>query len=117
MTLDRDRLRTKRGDISGAVMRLQRLLEKGREMFLRVPGNQNIARSPLLFAIEAALHIHCHLCAKRFVQFPDAFPARRGRSRATEIRGTPSRYCRCLLAAPRPAAKLSSAFSVGSPKR
>lgn len=75
MTLDRDRLRTKLSDITNAVGRLQALLEEGRDAFLTLPDNQDIARSRLLTAIEAALNICFHVCAKRLEQIPDEYAA------------------------------------------
>ena len=75
MGLDRDRLRTKLGDISSSTARLKSLLSEGRDVFLLSPDSQDIARSRLLTAIEAALNICFHLCAKRLDQVPDEYSA------------------------------------------
>lgn len=73
--LDGDRLRAKLGDITSALTRLQALVDEGRDAFLNLPDNQDIARSRLLTAIEAALNICFHLCAKRLEQIPDDYAA------------------------------------------
>ena len=75
MHLDHDRLRTKLGDISNSITRLQALSNGGRDAFLQSPDNQDIARSRLLTAIEAALNICFHLCAKQLEQIPDDYAA------------------------------------------
>lgn len=75
MPLDRDRLRTKLGDIASSVQRLQRIVEGGRDAFLQSPDSQDIARSRLLTAIEASLNICFHLCAKQLQGVPDDYAA------------------------------------------
>lgn len=75
MTLDRNRLRGKLGDISSSTARLQALLAEGREAFLQNPDSQDIARSRLLTAIEAALNICFHLCARQLEQVPEEYAA------------------------------------------
>ena len=75
MDLDRDRLRTKLGDISSSIARLQTLTNDGRDAFLQSADRQDIARSRLLTAIEAALNICFHLCARRLEQIPDEYAA------------------------------------------
>jgi uncharacterized protein YutE (UPF0331/DUF86 family) len=75
MSVDRDRLRAKLDDISTSATRLQALLDQGRQAFLENPDSQDIARSRLLTAIEAALNLCFHLCARQLEQIPDEYAA------------------------------------------
>ena len=73
MGLDIDRVRTKLGDISRSLQRLQAISEMGREAFLLDEDSQDIARSRLLTAVEAALNICYHVCAKRLQSVPEDY--------------------------------------------
>jgi len=73
MQLNHDRLKTKIEDIAQAVDRLRRLTQMGREAFLSDEDSQDIARSRLLTAMEAALNICYHLAAKRLNKVPDGY--------------------------------------------
>ncbi len=73
MSLEADRIRSKLGDITRSVARLRALHALGRETFLEDTDNQDIARSRLLTAIEAALNICYHTCAKRLHQVPEEY--------------------------------------------
>ena len=73
MTLNVDRLRTKLNDISRSLTRLRRLQSMGRTEFLADEDAQDIARSRLLTAVEAALNICYHLAAKELHTVPDDY--------------------------------------------
>ena len=73
MNLDKDRLRAKLQDISKSVARLKILRMMDRDSFLADEDSQDIARSRLLIAIEAALNICYHLTAKKLQQVPDDY--------------------------------------------
>jgi len=71
LKLDHDRIRSKLDDISRSLQRLQKLLSMSREAFLADEDSQDIARSRLLTAIEAALNICYHATAKALQRVPD----------------------------------------------
>ena len=73
MKLDHDRIRTKLLDISRALTRLRRFQTKTKEDFLSDEDSQDIARSRLLTAIEAALNICYHITAKMFQKVPEDY--------------------------------------------
>ncbi|MDZ7760466.1 MAG: HepT-like ribonuclease domain-containing protein [Desulfovermiculus sp.] len=64
MKLDPDRVRTKLQDITRALHRLRSIQSQGQMSFLADEDSQDIARSRLLIAIEAALNICYHTAAK-----------------------------------------------------
>jgi uncharacterized protein YutE (UPF0331/DUF86 family) len=73
LNLDHDRIRQKLEDISGAIERLELLRSAGRDRFLSDEDSQDIARSRLLTAIEAALNICYHISAKRLQKIPEDY--------------------------------------------
>ncbi len=73
MSLEPERIRAKLGDIARSVERLRALHALGRDAFLKDPDSQDIARSRLLTAIEAALNICYHASAKRLGQVPEEY--------------------------------------------
>lgn len=73
MKLNPDRIRTKLQDISKSLARLRRFREMSREDFLSDEDSQDIARSRLLTAIEAALNICYHVTAKKLNQVPEDY--------------------------------------------
>lgn len=73
MPLDHDRLRARLEDITRAVKRLRRLHLLDRQAFLADEDSQDIARSRLLTAIEAALNICYHVAAKRLGRVPESY--------------------------------------------
>ncbi|MBS3755523.1 MAG: DUF86 domain-containing protein [Desulfobacterales bacterium] len=73
MNLDHDRIRDKLKDIHRSVERLKRFQESGREAFLSDADSQDIARSRLLSAIEAALNICFHVTAKKLKNVPEDY--------------------------------------------
>lgn len=73
MRLDHDRIRAKLQDISRALMRLERFQGMNKEDFLSDEDSQDIARSRLLTAIEAALNICYHINAKMMKRVPEDY--------------------------------------------
>ena len=73
MKLDHDRIRDKLRDIEKSLERLNKFRENGRENFLADEDIQDIARSRLLTAIEAALNICFHVTAKKLKQIPEDY--------------------------------------------
>jgi uncharacterized protein YutE (UPF0331/DUF86 family) len=73
MSLDSDRIRSKLDDISRSLTRLRRFQARERADFLADEDCQNIARSRLLTALEAALNICYHVTAKRFHRVPEEY--------------------------------------------
>ena len=73
MKLDHDRIRDKLQDIEKSLERLNRFREGGRTNFLADEDSQDIARSRLLTAIEAALNICFHVTAKKLKQIPEDY--------------------------------------------
>ena len=73
MKLDHDRIRGKLQDIEKSIERLNRFREVGRADFLAHEDSQDIARSRLLTAIEAALNICFHVTAKKLKQVPEDY--------------------------------------------
>jgi len=71
--LNHDRIRSKLDDISRALVRLRRFQSMSREAFLEDEDAQDIARSRLLTAMEAALNICYHITAKRLQRVPDDY--------------------------------------------
>ncbi len=64
MSLDSERIAGFVGDIRQSRTRLRAIAELGEQEFLADADSQDIARSRLLTAIQAALGICYHLCAK-----------------------------------------------------
>jgi len=73
MKLDDDRIRAKLQDISRALMRLERFQEMSKGDFLSDEDSQDIARSRLLTAIEAALNICYHINARMMKRVPEDY--------------------------------------------
>ena len=73
MKLDPDRIRTKLQDITRALDRLGSIQSQGQESFLADEDSQDIARSRLLIAIEAALNICYHAAAKKLRKVPEDY--------------------------------------------
>ena len=73
MILNHDRIRSKLDDISRALVRLRRFQSMSREAFLEDEDGQDIARSRLLTAMEAALNICYHITAKKLQRVPDDY--------------------------------------------
>ena len=73
MKLNHDRIRSKLNDIAGALNRLKRLQSLDRNTFLSDEDSQDIARSRLLTAIEAALNICYHATAKKLQRVPEDY--------------------------------------------
>jgi len=73
MSLNVDRLRAKLNDISRSLTRLQSFQSMSRAEFLADEDAQDIARSRLLTAVEAALNICYHLAAKELHTIPDDY--------------------------------------------
>lgn len=75
MTLDAERIAGFVGDIRQSRARLVRIAEMSVEDFLADPDSQDIARSRLLTAIQAALGICYHVCAKELSCVPVEYAA------------------------------------------
>lgn len=73
MRLNHDRIRDKLQDINRSVDRLKRFQESGKDNFLANEDSQDIARSRLLSAIEAALNICFHVSAKKLKIVPEDY--------------------------------------------
>ena len=73
MNLDHDRIRDKLQDIHRSLERLKHFQVSGRESFLADEDSQDIARSRLLTAIEAALNICFHVTAKKLQKIPEDY--------------------------------------------
>lgn len=73
MKLDPDRVRTKLQDITRALERLRSIQSQGQESFLADEDSQDIARSRLLIATEAALNICYHTAAKKLHKVPEDY--------------------------------------------
>ncbi len=73
MSLDRSRLAELVEDIERSLLRLERLGQMPEEQFLADEDAQDIARSRLLTAVEAALSICFHVAAKRLQQIPKEY--------------------------------------------
>ncbi|MFW5819474.1 MAG: type VII toxin-antitoxin system HepT family RNase toxin [Desulfovermiculus sp.] len=73
MRLDPDRVRTKLLDITRALDRLRSIQSQGQKSFLADEDSQDIARSRLLIAIEAALNVCYHTAAKKLHQVPEDY--------------------------------------------
>jgi uncharacterized protein YutE (UPF0331/DUF86 family) len=73
MRLDPDRVRTKLQDITRALDRLQSIQSQGQKSFLADEDSQDIARSRLLIATEAALNICYHTAAKKLHKVPEDY--------------------------------------------
>ncbi len=71
--LDHDRIRAKLNDISRSLTRLRNLRSVSREAFLADEDTQDIARSRLLTAIEAALNICYHATARYLQRVPEDY--------------------------------------------
>jgi len=75
MRLDAERIAGFVGDIRHSRARLLRIAEMSEEDFLADPDSQDIARSRLLTAIQAALGICYHVCAKELSYVPSEYSA------------------------------------------
>jgi len=73
LKLNHDRIRSKLNDISAAINRLNKFQSLDRGAFLADEDSQDIARSRLLTAIEAALNICYHLSAKKLQRVPEDY--------------------------------------------
>ena len=73
MSINQERLYTKLSDISSSVSRLKKLGQLSKEEFLSDEDSQDIARSRLITAVEAALNICFHVTAKAFNQVPNDY--------------------------------------------
>jgi uncharacterized protein YutE (UPF0331/DUF86 family) len=73
LNLNHDRIRDKLQDIQRSLARLYRLRADGRDKFLEDEDRQDIARSRLLSAIEAALNICFHVTAKKLKSIPEDY--------------------------------------------
>jgi len=73
LTLDTNRIRGKLTDIFRSLNRLKAFQGISKEEFLRNEDYQDIARSRLLTAIEAALNICYYLAAKKIHQVPEDY--------------------------------------------
>jgi len=73
LKLNHDRIRDKLQDIEKSLERLNRFRNVGRKKFLADEDSQDIARSRLLTAIEAALNICFHVAAKKLKQIPEDY--------------------------------------------
>lgn len=71
--LNHDRIRTKLDDISSSLKRLRRLASMDSQVFINDEDSQDIARSRLLTAIEAALNICYHVSAKKLTRVPEDY--------------------------------------------
>jgi uncharacterized protein YutE (UPF0331/DUF86 family) len=71
--LDEDRVRAKLNDISRSISRLREIVALDREAFLVDEDSQDIARSRLLTAIEAALNLCFHVAAKKLRRVPEEY--------------------------------------------
>ncbi len=70
MKINQDRLAAKLSDISSALKRLKNLGQMSKNEFLSDEDSQDIARSRLITATEAALNICFHITAKELNQVP-----------------------------------------------
>lgn len=73
MKLNHDRIRSKLDDISRSLSRLRKFTSMRRAAFLADEDSQDIARSRLITAMEAALNICFHVAAKRLHRIPDDY--------------------------------------------
>jgi len=73
MNLDPDRVRSKLQDIARALDRLRLLQNQDKSSFLHDEDSQDIARSRLLIAIEAALNVCYHASAKELHRVPEDY--------------------------------------------
>ncbi|MCU0573281.1 MAG: DUF86 domain-containing protein [Syntrophobacteraceae bacterium] len=73
MTIDPERTRSKLDDISRSIGRLRRFQTMERTAFLADEDSQDIARSRLLTAIEAALNICYHVTARKLRRVPEEY--------------------------------------------
>lgn len=71
--MDIERVRSKLDDISRSITRLKRFQTMGRTAFLADEDSQDIARSRLLTAIEAALNICYHVAARKLRRVPEEY--------------------------------------------
>ena len=71
--LNEDRIRGRLNDISQSISRLRQILAMDREAFLADQDSQDIARSRLLTAIEAALNLCFHVAAKKLRRVPEEY--------------------------------------------
>lgn len=73
MNVDSERLQAKLNDITRSIARLKSFQSMERRFFLEDEDSQDIARSRLLTAIEAALNICYHVAAKRLQCVPQEY--------------------------------------------
>ena len=75
MALDPERIHAKLHDIANALARLQLLQKMNKDAFLSDEDSQDIARSRLLTAMEAALNVCYHLTAQVLKRVPEDYAA------------------------------------------
>lgn len=73
MTLNRDLIRARFNDIQQSLDRLEAIRALALEDFLADQDVRDIARYRLLIAIEAALQICYHVCARRLQRVPEDY--------------------------------------------
>lgn len=73
MTLNQDLIRARCEEIADSLDRLERIRQKSKEAFLDDRDAQDIASYRLLVAIEAALSLCYHVCAKRLKKVPEEY--------------------------------------------
>ncbi len=73
LNLNHDRIRNKIQDIHRSLDRLNQLRAQGKARFLADEDSQDIARSRLLSAIEAALNICFHVTARKLKRIPEDY--------------------------------------------
>jgi uncharacterized protein YutE (UPF0331/DUF86 family) len=75
VTLNYDLIRARFGDIQRSLERLEAIRALPLEAFLDDQDVRDIAHYRLLMAIEAALQICYHICARRLHRGPDEYAA------------------------------------------
>ncbi|RMG89239.1 MAG: DUF86 domain-containing protein [Candidatus Dadabacteria bacterium] len=73
MKIDPQRVRARLDDIRRSITRLRELLGEGRQKFTEDQDVQDIARSRLLVAIEAAIGLCFHVSAKHLGRVPEEY--------------------------------------------
>ena len=73
MTLNEELIRSRCQEIAESLVRLERIGEKTKEVFLNDCDAQDIASYRLLVAIEAALNLCYHIAAKRLKKVPEDY--------------------------------------------
>ncbi len=75
MELNHDFIRQRFQDIQQSLKRLEQLRTLSREAFLQDQDARDIAAYRLLVAIEAAIQLCFHICARRLHQVPEEYAA------------------------------------------